>query len=341
MALQTACVPHGEALGPAGAASIARSAALSQPLARLGATPKMAPRQPPAKASVETRLASAPEPGPLRARSSAETRRGVPARLCFAQLGIRHVEHLPEQLEWILAFLSAWPTTAAQAAVLLFIYGGGAATTVECVCVRWRAAARRALPPSAPIPDVGPDGRKCFSAPPGFPCGWFWLKAMVLVQHFDELAALGWDSLTLAVERNEYIHYEGGWNARPPQRAWNALMAAIDDLQDVELLEERYWWGLEVGTAREVLWGLPDGTATCQVTLFGDGAYWATNPLAGMVQLQLDMSRYHWIMREAMDEDPVGAAYAADWQLECYGNGSPLSAGAPRARASRPRRALA
>jgi hypothetical protein len=90
---------------------------------------------------------------------------------------------------------------------------------------------------------------------------------MVLVQHLDELAALGWDSLTLAVERNEYIHYEGGWNARPPQRAWNALMAAIDDLQELELLEERYWWGLEVGTAREVLWGLPDGTATCQVTL--------------------------------------------------------------------------
>jgi len=260
MALQTACVPHGEALGPAGAASIARSAALSQPLARLGATPKMAPRQPPAKASLETRLASAPEPGPFRARSSAETRRGVPARLSFAQLGIRHVEHLPEQLEWILAFLSAWPKTAAQA-VLLFIYGGGAATTVECVCVRWRAAARQALPPSAPIPDVGPDGRMCFSAPPGVPCGWYWLRAMVLVQHLDKFAvAATCDNWKMAVARNDFIRYEGGWRAEPPQRAWDAFTAAWDELEVIEILEEQYWWGLMWTRRARCCWA-------CQVAL--------------------------------------------------------------------------
>jgi hypothetical protein len=369
MALPTGSLPDGEPLGPAGSACPAGSAGsvaavataeprrpkrereseqetarsravLPRPSARLGVTPKLMPRQPPANTFAETRSVPAPKPRPPRARLSAKTQRGVPAQLCFAKLGIRHVEYLPEQLEWILPFLSAWPKTAPQA-VLLLIYRNGAATPAECVCVRWRAAARRALPPSAPIPDVGPDGRRCFSAPPGCSCGWYWLKAIVLVQHLDELAALDWDSLTLAVERNELIRYDGGWRAERPQRAWNALMAAIDDLEHLELVEEQYWWGLAVGTAREVLWGLPSGTATCQVALFLDGVHWATNPSGGMVQLQLDMSRYHWIMLPAMDEDPVGAAYVDDWHLECYGNGAAMPPGAPRALASRPCRALA
>ena len=164
----------------------------------------------------------------------------------------------------------------------------------------------------------------------------------MLVQYLDELAVAGmWDGWKRFIARNDLIRYEGGWRGEPSQPAWDALMFALVDLAALDILEEESRRGLDVRTACAVLRGLPSGTGTCQVTLFLDEIHWATNPCIGLVDLQLDMSRHHWIMLPRVDDEPVNHPDVDDRQLDCYGNGPSLPAGAPRACASRPRRALA
>ena len=165
---------------------------------------------------------------------------------------------------------------------------------------------------------------------------------MVLVQYLDKLAVADtWDDWKRAIARNELIQYEDGWRDEPQQPAWDALMLALNDLEELDRLEEESPRVLDVRTACEVLHELPSCVETCQVTLFLEELRWATIHWVGLLDLQLDMSRHHWIMLPVLDYVPLDTPYVHDWQFWCYGNGASLPAGAPRARASRPRRALA
>jgi hypothetical protein len=89
------------------------------------------------------------------------------------------------------------------------------------------------------------------------------------------------------------------------------------------------WWGLEVGMAREFVEDRLESTSCfgglwrpCQVTLFLDRLYVATHRVEA-VELQLDMSRYHWILLRG--REPQERVYVRDWQLRYYGNGADLS----------------
>ena len=71
--------------------------------------------------------------------------------------------------------------------------------------------------------------------------------------------------------------------------------------------------------ASEVLRGLPSGTETCRVTVFADEIHWVTDPDEGVLDLQLEWPRNHWIMLPTIYDDRMD-------MRDYSGNGAPPSA---------------
>lgn len=222
-------------------------------------------------------------------------------RTTFAKLGIQHVDAMPGQLERVLAFLWAWPRTAYQAVVLLRT--GGEATVAECVCVRWRAVSAMARPPLAPVLDVSPDGRRCFSAPVGQPCGWFWLEGLLGFRRYGRATlsscyAETWQAVhdgTFAARLRSTLDPDGALDPAFVQMIERSALREVQAARAVAEAQQRMWWGLDVETARDIAADLP---VSCQVTLFTDRLYTATDAVE-VLDLQLDMWRYHWLLMRA------------------------------------------
>jgi hypothetical protein len=263
------------------------------------------------------------DPRPERAAASVAL-----ARICFEQLCIEHVDAVPCQLECVLAFLWAWPRTAVEA--VLVLRRGGEGTSAECVCARWRAAAARARPPSAPGLAVSSDGRRCFSAPPGEQCGWFWLQAIVMVQRVGEGALQDWETVAQRSRRNDFwtpSPWAGGDGRRLLSEYW-----MLEDLDALCEAAERTRGVLTVNMAVEFLRDRPAPTLCigsvwrpCLVTLFSERLYMATHQVEA-VELQLDMSICpRWIVMRG--REPEERMSVSDLLLPCLGNGAVLVAG--------------
>lgn len=257
-------------------------------------------------------------------RSKAARVDGLVDQEVRVQTRVELVDAVPGQLERVLAFLWSWPRTAHQAVWLL--RDGGEATIAECVCARWRAAAALARPPSAPVLDTSPDGRRCFSAPAGQPCGWFWVEALLGLERFvgvplNQVFAEAWRAVhdgTFSDRVRPFFDPDGCMEPLVLEQMELAALREVGAAHEMVEAQQLMWWGLDVATACNLLWRHP---VSCQVTLFLDRLYMARQPVEPRrLELQLDMSRHHWLLMRA--REPQERVYVRGWQLRCYGNGA-------------------
>jgi hypothetical protein len=239
----------------------------------------------------------------------------------FLGLHRGHVEALPGQLAMVVGYLTWRPRSAAAALERLafaWMQKPRAGEVIGAVASTWRAAELRSLPAEAPMPAWLPGRRTGYSAPPGRPCGWYWLEAVAEWYYlgpplYHRPTAEDGDLWSESDDSGD--QWEPPRSRRGPQgRALAVLLARL-----AELREER-WWGLDVRTASDVVtqWMWHE----CHVLLAIHGRVYRTSNYGGSVELILDMQRYLWLVGPGRERDEIGFLDPlVDWRhLYCYGN---------------------